>query len=80
MIRLDTGACHDSLPEFFHPAPDDLRGIEAARNVCARCPVRLDCLALALATPNARGIWGGLTQLERAAHRSLRPGNGVSAA
>jgi len=69
MIRLDTGACRDADPHFFHPAPDDSEGIEAAQEICARCPIRLDCLALALGFPDARGIWGGLTEDQRAAHR-----------
>jgi WhiB family redox-sensing transcriptional regulator len=80
MIRLDAAACYGCEPELFLPAPKDHRAIEAARQVCARCPIRLDCLALALRTPNAQGIWGGLTQSERAAHRKHQLQQGFNAA
>jgi WhiB family redox-sensing transcriptional regulator len=36
-----------------------------AKAVCARCPVRRECLAFALATRESYGIWGGLNELER---------------
>jgi WhiB family redox-sensing transcriptional regulator len=36
-----------------------------AKAVCARCPVREQCLAFALATREPYGIWGGLNELER---------------
>lgn len=32
-----------------------------AKRICADCPVIDDCLAYALATHQAHGIWGGLT-------------------
>ena len=69
MIQLDTAACHGCDPVIFLPFPHDHRAIARARAICGRCPIRLDCLALALDTPGAQGIWGGLTQGERAAHR-----------
>lgn len=69
MIDLDAAACRRCDPNLFHPAPTDDRTIERARHVCSRCAIRLDCLALALTTPAAQGIWGGLTENERAAHR-----------
>ena len=62
MIRLDTAACHHCDPELFHPHPKDHRAIDAARAICAGCEIRLDCLALALSTPDTHGIWGGMTQ------------------
>jgi WhiB family redox-sensing transcriptional regulator len=41
-----------------------------AKSICAQCPVRLDCLAYALRTRQAYGVWGGLTERER---RDLKP-------
>src|SRR5207249_7912786 len=41
-----------------------------AKRVCAECPVRQQCLEHALALPEQFGIWGGLTELERADERS----------
>jgi WhiB family redox-sensing transcriptional regulator len=70
MIRLDTGACRDSDLDLFHPASHNHEAIDAARAICGRCPIRLDCLALALTNPDAPGIWGGLTHEQRAGIRS----------
>jgi WhiB family redox-sensing transcriptional regulator len=38
-----------------------------ARAICARCPVRDACLAYALDTGEAFGVWGGLNEDERRA-------------
>ncbi len=38
---------------------------QEAKSICARCEVRAECLAYALATREPYGIWGGLTELER---------------
>ncbi len=65
MMSFETAACRDLDPALFTPAQDDGEGIAHARAICAGCPVRLDCLALALATPDCSGIWGGLTRHER---------------
>ena len=63
---------------FFHPAGE--RGSrraardEAAKRVCARCPVRRPCLQFALAVREPYGVWGGMTQKERRARlRSASP-------
>ena len=55
---------------FFHP-PDE-RGparekrIRDAKKVCQACPVREHCLDHALRIPEPYGIWGGLSEDERA--------------
>lgn len=36
-----------------------------AKAICARCPVRLDCLTFALAHGERFGVWGGLSERER---------------
>jgi WhiB family transcriptional regulator, redox-sensing transcriptional regulator len=44
-------------PELFfaeHPAE-----LERARDLCGRCPVRVACLARALANREPWGVWGG---------------------
>jgi WhiB family redox-sensing transcriptional regulator len=38
-----------------------------AKRVCARCPVRGECLAYALRVHEEIGIWGGLDAAERRA-------------
>lgn len=45
--------------KFFSRQPD------AAKSICARCPVRPECLHDALDTDASTGIWGGLTYAER---------------
>ena len=54
---------------FFHP-PGERGAVheardEAAKVVCARCPVREACLQFALAANEPYGVWGGLTADER---------------
>jgi WhiB family redox-sensing transcriptional regulator len=64
------GACRgrDSA-QFFHP--DGERGSsrarreQAAKRVCAACPVRPECAAHALLVQEPYGVWGGLTETER---------------
>lgn len=38
---------------------------DAARKVCAVCPLRDQCLANALANKERYGMWGGTTPIER---------------
>lgn len=64
----DRGACLDQDPQMF--TPDGTVGrwatlIADAKAVCARCPVRPDCLAWALETGQDTGIYGGHTEDER---------------
>lgn len=40
---------------------------ERAKTICGRCPVKVDCLEYALRHREPYGIWGGLTESERAA-------------
>lgn len=39
---------------------------EYALGFCRRCPVQAECLATALAMDERWGIWGGLTNTQRA--------------
>jgi WhiB family transcriptional regulator, redox-sensing transcriptional regulator len=49
--------------------PKQGQSSKAARVICARCPVRAECLAYAIEKREAFGIWGGTSERER---RSLR--------
>ena len=55
---------------FFGPererAPAEVARIEAAKRVCAGCAVVPDCRAFALQTGEPYGVWGGLSEYERA--------------
>lgn len=66
----DRAACLGLDPELFFPVSDVGPGAvqtAAAKAVCARCPVRAECLADALDAGNDYGVWGGLTEDERRA-------------
>ena len=61
-------ACRSIDPDLFFPvssAGKSLEQVAEARAVCACCLVRRQCLAFALRTRQAHGIWGGLTAQER---------------
>lgn len=70
------GACRDRdlVPDadLFFASENENRGeasarINAAKAVCkTACPVRDECLAWALATPERDGVWGGMSGRERA--------------
>ena len=54
---------------FFHPEGERggtrRRRDEAAKAICAKCPVINQCREYALAAHEPYGVWGGLTQEER---------------
>ncbi len=39
---------------------------ELTLSVCRSCPVRVECLTEAISRPHEQGVWGGLTESERA--------------
>lgn len=43
-----------------------------AKAICARCPVRSQCLDRAIATSERYGVWGGLDPAERRTERRRR--------
>jgi WhiB family transcriptional regulator, redox-sensing transcriptional regulator len=68
------GACLDQDPELFFPAARSVTAwvqLALAKNVCARCPVRGECLRFALATGQEYGVWGGTSEQERKQMRRL---------
>jgi WhiB family redox-sensing transcriptional regulator len=61
-------ACQSADPDLFFPIATSgpaLKQVAGAKAVCARCPVRTDCLRYALAADPLQGIWGGLSEEER---------------
>jgi WhiB family redox-sensing transcriptional regulator len=64
-------ACRSADAGLFFPPDDDRGPVRAAREaaakaVCRRCPVLEDCARHALATGERFGVWGGMTEAERA--------------
>ena len=64
------GACRDVDPEqFFHPEGERggvrRRRDDAAKAICAQCPVLQSCREHALAVREPYGVWGGLSEDER---------------
>ncbi|SOD61077.1 WhiB family transcriptional regulator, redox-sensing transcriptional regulator [Streptomyces zhaozhouensis] len=63
-------ACRrDEAGLFFAPSQEPtaarLSREQAAKSVCARCPVLIECREHALLQPEPYGVWGGLTAAER---------------
>ncbi|NEA38923.1 WhiB family transcriptional regulator [Streptomyces sp. SID11385] len=59
----------DEAGLFFAPSKEPtaarLSREDAAKRVCAGCPVRVECREHALVQPEPYGVWGGLTAAER---------------
>jgi len=64
----ERAACRGARIEVFFPGRGETAG--PARQVCARCPVRQQCLEFAVSNRIVYGIWGGLTGPERRALQS----------
>jgi WhiB family transcriptional regulator, redox-sensing transcriptional regulator len=71
------GRCRDrASSQFFHP-DDDLGRIsrrlreEAAKRLCAGCPVRKQCATHALSVNEEYGVWGGFSENDRATLREM---------
>ncbi|MFJ5549646.1 MULTISPECIES: WhiB family transcriptional regulator [unclassified Streptomyces] len=67
--HLDAVCRRDEAGLFFAPSKEPtaarLSREEAAKRVCARCPVMVACREHALLQPEPYGVWGGLTAAER---------------
>ena len=58
-------ACRGEDPTLFFPLQGE--NTSAAKRICRRCPVRVDCLeaALSLGVKDQYGVWGGMSERER---------------
>ena len=65
-----SAACRQAQPDQLF-----VRGAEQnkAKQLCAGCPVRTECLAEALDNQIEWGVWGGMTERERRALLRRRP-------
>jgi WhiB family redox-sensing transcriptional regulator len=60
---MATGKCREVPPSVFFP--NDGVGVDAARRICADCPVKAPCLEYALLNRIDHGVWGGTSERER---------------
>lgn len=79
---LAGAACAGVDPDLFFPADEDEFSERRAKAICAGCPVREMCLALAMRRREEFGIFGGLDPAERARlrrrERAAKPGKRVA--
>ena len=61
----DQARCRGVDPQVFHPSEEDDDAADAAKAICALCPVADSCLEFAVSTRENDGVWGGLTARER---------------
>jgi len=64
-------------PNYFERREEKNRREAKAKTLCARCPVRIDCLEYALRIKEPHGVWGGKNEQERRLllrERALRAG------
>ena len=52
-------------PNYFERKEQKDAREAQAKAICARCPVRIECLEYALLTREPHGVWGGLNEIER---------------
>jgi hypothetical protein len=72
---MERAACRGSNTELFYPATGE--NARPAKQVCAGCPVKADCLDYVnTLDPHEadHGVWGGLSPRDRS---GLRRGHGV---
>jgi WhiB family redox-sensing transcriptional regulator len=64
------GVCSKAEPDALF-----VRGFaqQAAKQVCRRCPVVIECLADSLDNRTMYGVWGGMTERQRRALLMRRP-------
>jgi hypothetical protein len=61
----DAAACRSHNPEDWHPLPNNIAGVKAAKEICFRCPSMLACAQSALTRHERDGVWGGLSEGQR---------------
>lgn len=62
---MELANCRGMDPNLFHPGKGGNDLADAAKQVCARCQVRDECLAYALDNNFAQGVWGGTSDRDR---------------
>lgn len=58
-------ACRDEDINLFFADRGDSATVRKAKAICARCPVRRQCLDSAITNNEMSGIWGGFSRKDR---------------
>ena len=66
----DYASCRNTNSDLFFP--DRGASTRVAKQICAACQVRVDCLEYAVTRGEKFGIWGGLSERERRKIRKQR--------
>ena len=66
------GKCRDYPHSWFFPERGAQADSQAAKAVCAECPVRAECLNYALENCERFGVWGGKSEKQRRRMRIAR--------
>ena len=64
----ELAACTAHDPNLFFPVGDTgpaLEQIAQAKQICAECPIKVECLTYAIESNQVNGVWGGTTEQER---------------
>ena len=61
----DSGACANQDTAAWFVRSEASRSGQPAKQICAACPVRRDCLAASLVFGERYGVWGGLDRHQR---------------
>jgi WhiB family redox-sensing transcriptional regulator len=73
------GSCRDiDLDMFFAPDDRERRTVRTrrerhAKQICRHCPVLVECRTHAITAAERYGIWGGMSETERARLARQRP-------
>lgn len=67
---LGDHACKNMDPDIFFPVRG--QSTAPAKAICAKCPVRIECLEHAIALSEKLGVWGGASERERRRIRRVR--------
>lgn len=62
---MERGKCVGMDTEYFFPTKGDNVACDAAKAICAKCPVKQTCLNWAMTNEIWHGVWGGLTGNQR---------------
>lgn len=68
-LWANLGSCQGQSELFFNDQ-DDPRRVrrdkeDAAKSICERCPVIVQCRRYVIKARELYGVWGGLTEMER---------------